>query len=35
MLENPEILKIGVGLPGDDEVRMKAQWNISPKGGLI
>ena len=32
MLENPEILKIGIGLPGDDQRRMKLQWNIEPKG---
>jgi len=32
MLENPEILKIGIGLPGDDLRRMKLQWNIEPKG---
>jgi hypothetical protein len=32
MLENPEILKIGIGLPGDDQSRMKLQWNIEPKG---
>ena len=32
MLENPEILKIGIGLPGDDKGRIKSQWNIEPKG---
>ena len=32
MLKNPEILKIGIGLPGDDQRRMKLQWNIEPKG---
>ena len=32
MLENPEILKIGIGLPGDDQGRIKSQWNIEPKG---
>ena len=32
MLKNPEILKIGIGLPGDDQKRMKLQWNIEPKG---
>ena len=32
ILENPEILKIGIGFPGNDQGRMKSQWNIEPKG---
>ena len=32
MLKNPEILKIGIGLPGDDQKRIKSQWNIESKG---
>ena len=32
MLKNPQILKIGIGLPGDDQVRIQSQWNIEAKG---
>ena len=32
MLKNRQILKIGIGLPGDDQGRIKSQWNIDAKG---
>lgn len=32
MLEDPKILKIGIGILDDDKKRIKSQWNIEPKG---
>ena len=32
MLENPEILKVGIGIPEDDKKRITSQWIIEPKG---
>ena len=32
MLENDDILKIGIGILDEDIKRFKSQWNIQPKG---
>ena len=32
MLENPEILKVGIGITDDDKKRMESMWKIEPKG---
>ena len=32
MLENGDILKIGIGILDEDIKRFKSQWNIQPKG---
>ena len=32
LLEDPDILKIGVGILDEDVKRFKLQWNIAPQG---